>query len=364
MLPVGFSHHSGVFVYAQRILQGWHDSGITDITVLTTSWLAESVLKPICPTYDYIKVDVPNIPGYTRRCLGVMFKRLKAINNSGCDIVFYPMPEPFFFMTPRIPQVTVIHDTAYPKSPTYHKKILLPWQIAHSKKIVAISNTTKQSALKVYKFLKDNKVEVVHNAVAYETKEFPPVLDYKYILCVNTLYEYKNPDTLIMAFGIIKDKISEDLVFVGSDTDGRWEMLTRIAREYGVDDRIHHLQGVSSEELISLYQHATLFVSPSLMEGFGQTPIEAAIYGTPVITTEESALPESTLGLVNYYSPAMSETSLADKILEVLTKYPTQEALDSISLKFKNAYDVVGQSKKVYNVIKATYEESINKHSK
>lgn len=43
-----------------------------------------------------------------------------------------------------------------------------------------------------------------------------------------------------------------------------------------------------------LYSNASLFVSPSLMEGFGFTPIEAAIHCVPVVCTKETALYETT----------------------------------------------------------------------
>jgi glycosyltransferase involved in cell wall biosynthesis len=49
---------------------------------------------------------------------------------------------------------------------------------------------------------------------------------------------------------------------------------------------------VPTEELPTLYSGASLFVYPSLFEGFGMPPLEAMACGTPVITADNSSLPE------------------------------------------------------------------------
>lgn len=350
LLPVSFSHHNGVFVYAQRILEGWHLSGITDVVVLTTPWLADSVLKPICPRYEYLTINVPCL-GYTRKCLLVSQLRLKAINNSGCDIVFYPMPEPFFFQTPRIPQVTVIHDMAVGKYRWYQWKLMLPWQRYRSKGIIAITNYTKSKAIEVYPFLRKRHIDVVYNSVKFDSRQYAPLIDGKYILCVNTLHKYKNIDTLIKAVGLLKDKSDYKLVIVGADVDNRAKELKNLANKCGLSERYFHMSGIKDEDIVSLYQHASLFVTTSTIEGFGQTPIEAAIYKCPVITSKETALPESTLGLLNYYEPVYSEESLAKKIMEVLNNPPSQDAISEISNKMKKEYDIQSQSIKVWNVL-------------
>lgn len=352
LLPVSFSHHNGVFVYAQRILEGWHMAGIRDVVVLTTPWLADSILKPKCPEYVYLTIDVPDI-GYTRKCLTVSRKRLTAINRSGCDIVFYPMPEPFFFQTPKIPQVTVIHDMAIGKYRWYQWKLMLPWQRYKSKGIIAITNYTKNKALEVYPFLKNRHIDVVYNSVNYDSKEYAPIIEGNYILCINTLHRYKNADTLIKAVGLIKDKTDCKLVLVGADVDNRAAELEDLAKACGISDCYIRLSGISDEDVVSLYQHAKLFVTPSTIEGFGQTPIEAAIYKCPVISSGETALPESTLGLLNYYEPVYSAENLAQKMLEVLNNPLSKEKMTEISNRFKSEYNIQSQSVKVWKAIES-----------
>ena len=49
LLPVSFTHLNGVFVYAQRILDGWYKEGIKNVVILTTPELKENLLYPLYP---------------------------------------------------------------------------------------------------------------------------------------------------------------------------------------------------------------------------------------------------------------------------------------------------------------------------
>lgn len=356
LLPVSFSHHNGVFVYAQRILEGWYMAGIRDVVVLTTPWLAEAVIKPKCPDFKYVEVNVPQV-GYTRKCIRVARERLKIINNSGCDIVFYPMPEPFYFQTPKIPQVMVLHDMAKGKYRWYQWYFMLPWQRFNSKRIIAITEYTRKKAQEFYSFLRNRKIDVVYNSLSYDNNIYKPIVEGNYILDINTLHRYKNADTLIRALGLIKDKTDCKLVLVGQDVDGRSADLQQLATDCSIGDRYIRKEGLSNEEIVSLYQNAKLFVTPSTIEGFGQTPIEAAIYKCPVISTKETALPESTLGLLNYYEPATSPDALAVKILEVLQCPESKKTLEQISDRFKSEYDIKKQSVKIWKVLGDVFKE-------
>ena len=89
-----------------------------------------------------------------------------------------------------------------------------------------------------------------------------------------------------------------------------------------------------------LYRNASVFVSPSRMEGFGLTPVEAAINGTPVICSNIDTLKETTLGLTDYFNPDDS-----DRLSELIMKYVSTSKLDykSISERLSNEYSVRNQ---------------------
>ena len=352
-LSIRYLYNSGIAVYVSRVLDGWYTSGVKDVTIMTSQYWAD-MCKKRWPEYKIIVVDVPQT-GYTRKGLKVGRRRIKAINTSGCDVVFYPMPEPWFFHKPHIPQVTVIHDMLAPKIAKgkhwWYHHTLLPWQIKRCEKVLAISQYTKQEALGIYKFLSPQNVAVVYNPLKWDDTKYLPFIKDPYILCVNTISPYKNGLTLAKAFARIKDKTDCKLVYVGIIWGDYWAQIEQVAKESGFLDRLLHLENLQNEELVALYQHAKLFVSPSTMEGFGQTPIEAAIYGCPVITSRVTALPETTLGLVNYYDPVMSDEALAKQMQLVLFNPPTDEETFLISEKLKVAYDTESQAKKIYDVL-------------
>jgi glycosyltransferase involved in cell wall biosynthesis len=114
-----------------------------------------------------------------------------------------------------------------------------------------------------------------------------------YLLSVNTPDPRKNLGHTIQAFAAVaRQEGMRDLtlVLVGESEPG-WradaleeapELRGRVIRTGFVDD----------EELAPLYGGAIAFVFPSLYEGFGLTPLEAMQCGTPVITSNTSALPE------------------------------------------------------------------------
>lgn len=350
LLPVSYSHLNGVFVYGMRVIEGWYQAGIKDVVILTTPWLAENVILPKCPDYSVLTIDIPNV-GYTKKCLKVGQLRKKVIDASGCDVVFTPLPEPFYYQTLKIPQVSVIHDMARGQRRWYQMYLLFPWQRIHCKKLIYITQYTKEQAHKQSPLLKLVPSEVIYNGVPFDEKQYAPIVEGKYILCVNTLSKYKNADTLVKAFGLVKDQIEENLILVGSDIDGRWNELQQIATQYGCIERVKRLSELSNEDIVSLYQHASLFVTPSTYEGFGYTPIEAAMYCCPVISSKCTALPETTKNLLNYYEPVMSESALANKIFELINNPLSKESLLNISNEFRRAYDVIHQAELIYNLL-------------
>jgi glycosyltransferase involved in cell wall biosynthesis len=82
-------------------------------------------------------------------------------------------------------------------------------------------------------------------------------------------------------------------------------------RERGLMDKVQFVSGVSDEDIATLYNEATIAVSPSVYEGFGFPAGEAMACGTPVITTDGGSLPEITgdAGLVVPHSnpPALTQ---------------------------------------------------------
>ena len=93
--------------------------------------------------------------------------------------------------------------------------------------------------------------------------------------------------------GGLRERWSRDwrLVLAGSRGYGSEEIMARIAAS-PARDRISVLGYVSHEDLAGWYARARIFAFPSLDEGFGMPVLEAMAAGTPVVTSNRSALPE------------------------------------------------------------------------
>ena len=99
----------------------------------------------------------------------------------------------------------------------------------------------------------------------------------------------------------------------------------------------------SNSEMSYLFENADLFVSPSLLEGFGLTPLEAACHGCPIVVSNIETLVEVTDGKVPTFNPR-SEKSIAETILNVLKNPPSDEEIYKLTNHYKQKYSLERQS--------------------
>ena len=139
-----------------------------------------------------------------------------------------------------------------------------------------------------------------------------------YVLYLGTLDPRKNLPMLIDAFAeLITRGRPEHLVLGG---DAGWspnELLSRVARNR-LRDRIHLTGYISEVDLPFVYAGATLFVYPSLLEGFGFPPLEAMATGVPVIASDTSSLRENLTGAATLVPPGDAQ-QLAEAMCLLLT---------------------------------------------
>lgn len=281
------------------------------------------------------------------------------VDSSRYDVVFIPSDLALYTEQrfSRTKKCIVIHDQKsifddegkiieY-KYSFYHNKIV------NSDQIIAISKYTKDEIIRIH-HIDSSKIDVVYNSVSLTKNCSRPTenLPAQYILYVNTLQKYKNPLTLLRAFNEIKDRIQESLVFVGIKTDYWYESLQPFIVDNHLSDRVFVLSDISDEDLRYCYEHASLFVTTSTCEGFGYTPIEAAIYGCPVISSTCGSLPEVTKCKVDYYEPFDNYSQLSERIMWRLNHPRSKDEIKSISDFFLNMYSVKNQFEYLYEILK------------
>lgn len=114
----------------------------------------------------------------------------------------------------------------------------------------------------------------------------------KFVLFLGTIEPRKNIEAVIRAFDKASYEFpSYELLLAGGkgwNNKGIYEIHNKLKNK----DKIRFLGYVEHEEKPALYKLASLFVFPSIYEGFGLPPLEAMACGTPVITSNASSLPE------------------------------------------------------------------------
>ncbi len=95
------------------------------------------------------------------------------------------------------------------------------------------------------------------------------------------------------------------------------QSLTRLARVLGLEERVTMYRAETREALISCYQEADVFVYPATREDFGQSLLEAAAYGLPIVATPVGAVLDLVVpGKTGYILPADPNT-FSDHIMQL-----------------------------------------------
>ena len=169
------------------------------------------------------------------------------------------------------------------------------------------------------------KVSVVPNGV--DVHRFAPAkggaermdLEMPLIVCIARGLEVrKGLSCLIEAFAAVQRVSAAELVIVGKDSQGLKGQLLAQARALGVADLITLIDSVSQRDLISLYQHATMTVVPSVLEGFSRPTLESMACGTPVVGSAVGAIPELLNENSGVLIPPGDARSLASAIIDLL----------------------------------------------
>lgn len=195
------------------------------------------------------------------------------------------------------------HPQFYPKAVKMRLKFLLTLGIHKAEHILCISETTKKEVVEKFK-VPEGKISVAHNGVHPRFKQLDRLfclstLKEKYgikndfILYVGKIQKRKNLARLLEAYNeLLRHGHTEyDLVLVGKTT---WlsEEIFHAIKKLRLSNRIKLTGHVSDDDLPLFYNACSLFVFPSLLEGFGMPTLEAMTCGAPVAVSNSSSLPE------------------------------------------------------------------------
>ncbi|MBI5647483.1 MAG: glycosyltransferase family 4 protein [Ignavibacteriae bacterium] len=215
---------------------------------------------------------------------------------------------PYFLRA--VPVVTTVHDIvplALPGMLARSKKTrLLPlYRLAvmqafrRSARIITVSAFSRSEFARILG-IDTSRVDVIHVApeIAMSGSPFPARLRTaaapgSYFLYIGRRDPYKGLALMLRAYARALREGPLPPLLVAGPEDPRYPLM-ELARQCGVEDRVHATGYLEESELSSLLAHATALVFPSLYEGFGVPPLDAMAHGVPVLSSGRASLPEVT----------------------------------------------------------------------
>lgn len=174
-----------------------------------------------------------------------------------------------------------------------------------------------------------------------ETKKvngkYSDLLKKRFILSVSHLYPYKNIETLIHAFGQLKDiGVEHNLILAGSTQNDKYlKELLNLVEYYGIEDKVFFVGNLERSDLKLFYSNCDTLVFTSPFENFAYTLVEAMSCGAPIISTNTTAMPETCHNAAVYFDPYSVE-DLLSKMELVLSNHKTRNELMENSLSRAN----------------------------
>jgi glycosyltransferase involved in cell wall biosynthesis len=236
----------------------------------------------------------------------------------GADVVFSPNII-FGAVSESVKTIVTIHDLSFERYPHFFSFKRRLWHIfvnpkkicQKAKHIIAVSESTAKDISNLYG-IDEKKITVIYSAVSnnfclidrnaeklIKIKE-KYKLPFKFILYLGTIEPRKNIGGIIQAYNFLQSLAARTknlelarykLVIAGSSG---WldESIFQEINKSNFKDNIILPGFIDDADRVFVYNLSSLFVYPSFFEGFGFPPLEAMQCGVPVITSNNSSLPE------------------------------------------------------------------------
>ncbi len=232
------------------------------------------------------------------------------------------------------------HPELYSRAYANWYKLLLTQLAKRAIHLIAVSEYTKSRIIKILGRNPED-ITVIHNGLsrcctrvsqssALAAGHALGLPSRRYVLSLSSLESRKNLRTLLAAWKHVLPVLPHDVWLVLAGPKADEAVYTKQALPAHVP-RVFYTGYVPDEQLAGLYTGASLFVFPSLAEGFGFPLLEAMACGLRCITSNTSALPEVGGDVVKYISP-LDAIGLANAIRDELRRptgwlpfYPAME---------------------------------------
>ncbi|MHA1492303.1 MAG: glycosyltransferase family 4 protein, partial [Promethearchaeota archaeon] len=296
-------------------------------------------------------------------------KNFKFFNNS--DVIIMPLALGFnsFFKIKKIPIISGFLHYDYLSSsmecltvPFYH--YLEKRQFKRHKKIITISNSSKNDITKYYGIEEEN-IRVFPIGIDIDT--FSPSnfsikirekFGKKILLYVGPFVKRKRIPILLMAMTYIIKKIPDvHLILIGRGL--LWNYCKNLSNSLGIQQNTTFLGFIDNELLIKYYASSDIFIFPSELEGFGQVLLEAMASGTPVICANIPPMSELIEDGGKTFK-VNDPKDLSKKIIELFSNREELTKLKRNTINIVKKYDLIEIAKSYIDYFKEIRKRSLN----
>lgn len=239
------------------------------------------------------------------------------------------------FVAPMLatkPFVVTIYDLTFIRYPQalsplrrLYLRLLTALTCRRAQRIIAISQSTADDLVR---FLGINPDKIDITPLGYDKSRYRPLppaeveafrrqqgLPERFWLFIGTLEPRKNLVTLLRAYRHLSP--AERLpLFIAGGKGWQYDDIFQIVNDYHLHDSVYFPGFLPTDSLALWYNSAETFIYPSVFEGFGLPVLEAMACGTPVVTTNVSALPE-VVGSVGLCLPPHDEGAWTDALRHI-----------------------------------------------
>lgn len=321
-------NRGGTGVYTRRLLIGMAESGSSVLAAINGLFLAPSKALRVRAATGLRRIVLENLvlPGRA----------------AGMDPSIVHLPAFAGRGVPGVPMAVTLHDLAFCRDPSWFPPLRSIYYRTFFRKasgeadvVLADSGFTASEGIELLG-LDPDRVRVVHLCTQGFDTAAPSIfrdrfgISGRYCVCTCTIEPRKNISNLLDCWELVRSRHPDLLLVVA----GRWgwgdrKLRRRLFRQHGV----LYTGSLTQDLLGSCVSGAELMVYPSLYEGFGLPPLEAASAGVPSVVTPAGAL-EEIYGDVATVSGGFDASSIAEAVLEALDSRTPEDVLRDFASSF------------------------------
>lgn len=302
------------------------------------------------------------------------------------DLFFAPTSYIIPALLPKkIASVITVHDIVAFLHPQLHQgkamiieHLFFRMALKKARAVIVPSENTKRDLVRVFRY-SDEKIHVTplaaddvffkkpdEDKAQIQAAQKKYDLPKKFILTVSGLEPRKNVGELIDAFEKIAPEHPETALVIVGGKGWKSDALQKRIAKVQADSKLHskkghgkilHFENVTFSELPALYKLATVFVYPSLYEGFGLPPLEAMASGCPVICSDAASLKEVVGKAALGFSPGDTNT-LVHHLKLLLTDENKRTKLAQRGKKLASTFSWKKTAIKTLEIINAASDKS------